>query len=113
MSWSKEHADLLSAHYGRLPVAEIAAMVGRTADAVMSRAKRLGLGKRVSRRHWHPVKGSREGLFYAFANIGGNRVLMHRFLCDAGPGETVRHGDGDGLNNRRSNLDHRPARDMN
>ena len=31
-------------------------------------------------------------------------VLMHRYLLDAKPGEKVDHIDGNGINNRRSNL---------
>jgi hypothetical protein len=41
---------------------------------------------------------------YAAAKIGGRNVMMHRFLVGASAGSDVDHRDGDGLNNRRSNL---------
>lgn len=49
-----------------------------------------------------------KGLAYAITTTGtrGNQrtFSMHRFLMDAEKGETIDHRDGDGLNNRRSNL---------
>lgn len=56
---------------------------------------------RVSGRKWHRC-GS--GGRYAGCKIGGKTVLMHRLLLDATPGSEVDHRDGDGLNNRRSNI---------
>lgn len=54
--------------------------------------------------HWHMIE-VRTGLRYA---RGGpeNRTYMHRLLMGAtrGDGQEVDHRDGDGLNNRRSNL---------
>jgi len=45
------------------------------------------------------------GRVYAFRGIGkGQAVLMHRALVSAPTGMHVDHIDGDGLNNRRSNL---------
>lgn len=41
---------------------------------------------------------------YAQTFVGRSIVLMHRLLLGAEPGQTVDHEDGDGLNNRRSNL---------
>lgn len=35
---------------------------------------------------------------------GPGRLLMHRFIMNAGPGERVRHLNGNSLDNRRSNL---------
>lgn len=42
--------------------------------------------------------------YYAQGFIEGNVVLMHRILTGAEPRVPVDHRDGDGLNNRRSNL---------
>lgn len=61
----------------------------------------------VSGRNW-TARRSRH-VWYALTNesAGGRKqktVLMHRFLTGAAPGEVVDHVDGDGLNNRRSNL---------
>jgi hypothetical protein len=41
---------------------------------------------------------------YAQTFIGRTIVLMHRLLLDAQPGVNVDHEDGDGLNNRRTNI---------
>jgi hypothetical protein len=47
---------------------------------------------------------AQSGLVYAAAKIGGKRIRMHRLLIADGSGLHVDHVDGDGLNNRRSNL---------
>lgn len=63
--------------------------------------------RRVMRHKWcaHSHRG---GLTYAQANvkIGSEwkRVLLHRVVMKVGPGETVDHRDGNGLNNTRDNL---------
>lgn len=65
----------------------------------------------VSKYHWHYYKAS--GLFYCATNIylgkidgkkKQKRVVMHRLLMNAKPGEIVDHRDGNGLNNTRLNL---------
>jgi hypothetical protein len=58
----------------------------------------------VAGHKWHPVRGGRNT--YAAAFIGGRKVLMHRVVMDAANGTVIDHIDGDGLNNRRSNLRH-------
>jgi len=62
--------------------------------------------ERLSARRWHALRNGK--LTYARSSIkAGNRfrtVLMHRLILGAEPGEQVDHIDGDGLNNRRSNL---------
>ena len=50
---------------------------------------------------WHRHK-SKEGLFYARANVNGKKVYLHRFLMQAARGELVDHKNEDGLDNRRS-----------
>lgn len=41
---------------------------------------------------------------YAVSKIKGKRILMHRIILDAPAGKVVDHINGDGLDNRRSNL---------
>ncbi len=57
----------------------------------------------VSALKWHSLKGK-----YARASVvaGGKprTVLMHRLILGALPGQLVDHINGDGLDNRRSNL---------
>jgi hypothetical protein len=52
-------------------------------------------------RWWAKLKGSK---WYAETKINGKNVSMHRFLTQAPKDTIVDHKDGDGLNNRRSNL---------
>lgn len=58
---------------------------------------------RVTPYEWK-ITESRPGYFYARGNVDGVLVYMHRLLVGAKPGQVVDHKDGDGLNNRRSNL---------
>lgn len=52
---------------------------------------------------WYANK--RHGIFYAVASGGpGVLIRMHRLILGLAPGEIGDHRDGDGLNNRRSNL---------
>ena len=64
----------------------------------------------VASRNWHAR--SRDGIWYALSNErlpGGRRVLLslHRVILGDIDKPVIDHADGDGLNNRRSNL--RPA----
>lgn len=63
--------------------------------------------ERVSKHRWH-VRNTCGPAFYASRSyrIKGKPigVLLHRFLVKPNLGNEVTHIDGDGLNNRRSNL---------
>lgn len=61
----------------------------------------------VAKYNWHVLRNRKKR--YAARNIpraeGGGTVLMHRELMGLAPGDpSIDHKDGDGLNNRRSNL---------
>lgn len=56
---------------------------------------------------WYEVEDN--GSVYAYANTldpdgRPTTIKMHRLIMDAGPGEEVDHVNGNGLDNRRSNL---------
>ena len=56
----------------------------------------------VSGRTWGCSSSPRHDKVYAICNT--DRLLMHRLILGVGPEEQCDHIDGDGLNNRRSNL---------
>lgn len=53
---------------------------------------------------WSTTRFNSKATFYALGHIDDRAVSLHRFLTNAASGEVVDHADGDGLNNRRSNL---------
>lgn len=59
--------------------------------------------ERVNAIKWH-AQPNHAGIVYASANIRHTRLKMHRFILGTHDGLQVDHIDGDGLNNRRSNL---------
>lgn len=42
--------------------------------------------------------------YYAYTQVKGRTIYLHRFIMDAPKGVQVDHRDGDGLNNLRGNL---------
>ncbi len=60
---------------------------------------------------WCATKGRRNYTFYAGRNVPNKgkkppqiKLLMHRFIAKCPKGKIIDHIDGDGLNNRKSNL---------
>lgn len=59
---------------------------------------------RISRYEWHCIKVGPCQKAYAFTTIKHRRTSMHRLILGYMPGLEVDHINGDGLDNRRSNL---------
>lgn len=53
---------------------------------------------------WFCLKTHKKEIYYARAIINGKPVSMHRYIMGAKNGEFIDHINGDGLDNRRSNL---------
>jgi hypothetical protein len=60
----------------------------------------------VSRHRWMLLRGH-NGKIYAYASVTAGSVYMHRLIAGTPDGYETDHVNGDGLDNRRSNL--RPA----
>jgi hypothetical protein len=58
--------------------------------------------ERILCRKWQAEKHGEN--WYAKAAIGGKKVYMHRLILAVSPGLRCDHINGDGLDNRRSNL---------
>lgn len=56
----------------------------------------------VRDRPWRAIKAP--NTTYVGTGVGPDRVLLHRLILAAPVGVLVDHADGDGLNNRRSNI---------
>lgn len=64
----------------------------------------------ISQWNWQTWQ-SGSGKLYAGRRFGQKTVRLHQLLLPSKPGYVVDHVDGDGLNNRRSNLRYATARD--
>jgi hypothetical protein len=53
---------------------------------------------------WFVMESRRGGQTYAATSIRGKTIPMHRLIMNPPAGKVVDHFDGNGLNNRRSNL---------
>lgn len=53
--------------------------------------------------HWHLLRGH-NGKLYAYAGVTSGSIYMHRLIAETLPGFETDHENGDGLDNRRSNL---------
>lgn len=59
----------------------------------------------VSRWKWHAAKVScRSNTLYAVTRIAGKTMYMHRLILNVPKGKVTDHINGDGLDNRRSNI---------
>lgn len=79
------------------PVAYVA--IGRGQEAIIS-SDDIPI---IKGRPWRMMT-TPSGHAYAYAGNGKKQVLMHRLLLSAGPGFQVDHINGDGIDNRRSNI---------
>ncbi|MFF8784730.1 HNH endonuclease [Streptomyces sp. NPDC015125] len=57
----------------------------------------------VAPHHWHLLRGH-SGKLYAYAQTKAGPVYMHRLIARTPTGRETDHINGDGLDNRRSNL---------
>lgn len=58
----------------------------------------------LMRRRWHANRNRPTAKFYAQSVINKKNTIMHRLILGARKGEQVDHINGDGLDNRRTNL---------
>jgi hypothetical protein len=68
-------------------------------DADYERLRQYSWSARKPKGYWYAARWRRSN-----EPPGSCIILMHRFLLDAPAGVLVDHRDGDGLNNRRSNI---------
>lgn len=62
--------------------------------------------KLVSQYHWRVIRGKNTDYARAYVKEDGkwHTIIMHRLILDAEKGKVVHHINGDGLDNRKVNL---------
>jgi hypothetical protein len=58
----------------------------------------------VMQHNWYAMPTRRKNVWYATTRVNGSTAYMHRLIMGEPRGVQIDHVDGDGLNNRRSNL---------
>lgn len=59
---------------------------------------------KLNKYQWKVTQRSKNGTFYVYTTINGQRKLMHRMIMDTKPDEVVHHINQIGLDNRKENL---------
>lgn len=62
--------------------------------------------EKISKKTWHFKKAGNGIKLYAATSVWKNKTIyMHRFILDCPPDKEVDHLNGNGLDNRRANLE--------
>lgn len=55
--------------------------------------------------HHRPAFGDKPETFFAVREVKSQKVYLARLIAESGPDQIVRHRNGNGLDNRRANLE--------